>query len=101
MLNTNMNVNLTEHFSEFINRLVESGEYENASEVMRTALRLLERQTEREARKLELLRKLAQEGLDSLDQERGAKFSSMEELRNHIAVLGAKATRRVVKDTAN
>jgi putative addiction module CopG family antidote len=37
-----MNVALTEHFENLIHRLVESGRYNNASEVVRDALRKLE-----------------------------------------------------------
>jgi antitoxin ParD1/3/4 len=37
------NVNLTKELDQFVASRVESGHYANASEVMRTALRLLER----------------------------------------------------------
>ncbi|MFM8478710.1 MAG: type II toxin-antitoxin system ParD family antitoxin [Planctomycetaceae bacterium] len=39
------NVNLTEHYSEFVDQLVASGRYKNASEVVRDGLRLLELKT--------------------------------------------------------
>jgi len=38
------NVNLPEKLDKFITAKVESGDYANASEVMRTALRLLEKE---------------------------------------------------------
>jgi antitoxin ParD1/3/4 len=38
------NVVLTDHQSEFVDSLVASGRYQNASEVMRSGLRLLERE---------------------------------------------------------
>jgi antitoxin ParD1/3/4 len=38
------NVVLTDHQSEFVDALVASGRYQNASEAMRSGLRLLERE---------------------------------------------------------
>jgi antitoxin ParD1/3/4 len=35
------NINLTEHFDDFVERQVSSGRYSNASEIDREALRLL------------------------------------------------------------
>ena len=37
-----MNIALTKHFEELIARLVESGRYNNSSEVVRAGLRILE-----------------------------------------------------------
>ena len=45
------NVNLTAELNAFIRAQVASGQYQNASEVVRTALRLLQRQHERDQRK--------------------------------------------------
>jgi antitoxin ParD1/3/4 len=53
------------HFEGFIERLIESGRYSTASEVIRDGLRLIEeREQSREAR-LEWLRAEIQKGLDS------------------------------------
>jgi antitoxin ParD1/3/4 len=60
-----MNVSLTPHLEDFVHQTVASGRYQSASEVVRTALRLLEeRERERQA-KLERLRLEIQKGLDS------------------------------------
>ncbi|MFL5342367.1 MAG: type II toxin-antitoxin system ParD family antitoxin [Gemmataceae bacterium] len=60
-----MNVSLTPHLEQFVHETVNSGRYQSASEVVRTALRLLEeRERERQA-KLECLRREIQKGLDS------------------------------------
>jgi antitoxin ParD1/3/4 len=60
-----LNVSLTPHLEQFIHETVNSGRYQSASEVVRTALRLLEeRERERQA-KLECLRREIQKGLDS------------------------------------
>jgi len=65
------NVNLTKELDRFVARSVKRGRYANASEVMRSALCLLE-QNEREfEEKLAALRNAIQEGLDSGDAEPG------------------------------
>jgi antitoxin ParD1/3/4 len=59
------NVNLTREMDRFVARSVKSGRYANASEVMRSALRLLEREEREYEEKLAALRTAIQEGLDS------------------------------------
>jgi antitoxin ParD1/3/4 len=56
------NVNLTEELDRFVLEKVESGRYENASEVVRTALRTLEREERRCEAKLAALRTAIDEG---------------------------------------
>lgn len=50
------NVSLTKHFADFVDVNVASGRFQNASEVVREALRLLERQPREDELKLEALR---------------------------------------------
>ena len=50
------NVNLTDELDRFVVAKVESGRYENASEVVRAALRSLEREEQRHEAKLAELR---------------------------------------------
>lgn len=59
------NINLTERYNDFLSRQVESGRFKNASEVVRAALHLLERQEQLEEAKLEALRRAVQEGQDA------------------------------------
>ena len=56
------NVNLTEELDRFVLKKVESGRYENASEVVRTALRTLEREEREYEAKLAALRAAIDEG---------------------------------------
>ena len=56
------NVNLTEELDRFVLKKVESGRYENASEVVRTALRTLEREERQYEAKLAALRAAIDEG---------------------------------------
>ena len=60
-----MNVSLTEHFEDFVARQVKSGRYNNASEVIRASLRLLESEEQERETKLEALRGAIREGLES------------------------------------
>ncbi|MGL4859900.1 MAG: type II toxin-antitoxin system ParD family antitoxin [Enterobacteriaceae bacterium] len=54
-------VTIGEHLNSFINRLIDSGRYGSVSEVMRSALRLLEQQEAND----EIVRKAVIEGLES------------------------------------
>ncbi len=56
------NVNLTDELDQFVLAKVESGRYENASEVVRAALRILEREEQRYEAKLAALRTAIDEG---------------------------------------
>jgi antitoxin ParD1/3/4 len=53
------------HFEGFIQKLIESGRYSTASEVIRDGLRLIEEREQSREAKLEWLRTAIQEGLDS------------------------------------
>lgn len=86
------NVNLTEHFDEFVSSQVEQGRYSNASEVMRAGLQLLEQQNEEEVQKLALLKQLAAKGFDQLDQGQGIAIDGNEELAEYIGKLGRRAS---------
>ena len=78
------NVVLTEHQEELIAELVRSGRYQNASEVMREGLRLVElRDREAEAR-LSALRDAAHLGLAALDQGDYRDFATTEDLAEHL-----------------
>ena len=56
------NVNLTQELDRFVLARVESGRFENASEVVRAALRTLEREERLYEAKLEALRAAIEEG---------------------------------------
>jgi antitoxin ParD1/3/4 len=56
------NVNLTEELDRFVLKKVKSGRYENASEVVRAALRTLEREEKQYEAKLAALRAAIDEG---------------------------------------
>jgi antitoxin ParD1/3/4 len=60
-----MNVSLPEELANFVKDRVSTGRYGSASEVVREALRLMERTERLEAEKLELLRQAWREGIES------------------------------------
>jgi antitoxin ParD1/3/4 len=59
------NVNLTEELDRFVAARVQSGRYANASEVVRAALRALERDEQVFEEKMAVLRKALEKGLAS------------------------------------
>jgi antitoxin ParD1/3/4 len=65
------NVNLTKELDQFVASRVAGGLYANASEVMRTALRLLEKEEREYEEKLAVLRAAIAEGDASPDAEEG------------------------------
>lgn len=88
------NVNLTDHYDEFVERLVGSGRYKNASEVMRAGLRLLEREALEDQEKLAALRRLAAEGFDALDRGGGTTLKGEREVAAFVKGIGERAARR-------
>lgn len=75
-----MNVNLTPSLEQFVRNCAESGDYNNASEVVREAVRLLKRVEEQRALKLENLRRTIGEGDDVVAQGNIMDLGSDEDL---------------------
>lgn len=59
------NINLTPALDAFVAELVESGQFQNASEVVRAGLRALKAEQAERGAKIEALRAAIQEGIDS------------------------------------
>lgn len=85
------NVNLTIHYDELVDHLVTSGRFKNASEVMRAGLHLLEQRAREEEEKIALLRSLANEGFQDLDQGRGLVFDDERQLGEFVRRVGRRA----------
>ncbi len=88
------NINLTDHYHDFVDVQVGSGRFKNASEVMRAGLRLLENEAAEQAEKLTVLKKLANEGFDDLDQGRGTQLETQESISAFVSELGQLARKR-------
>ena len=74
------NVNLTDELDSFVLEKIESGRYENASEVIRAALRTLEREEQQFEAKLAALRTAIDEG----DASGVAEGDSFERVRQKL-----------------
>ncbi len=86
------NVVITQHQSEMIESLVESGQYQNASEVLREGLRLVEeRAAERDAR-LKSFRDAVRVGVDDLEEGRYVDLAD-DGLEPFLAGLGRRRRR--------
>lgn len=84
------NVVLSQHQHELVASLVETGRYQNASEVLRDGLRLLERQELEDTAKLAVLRDAAEKGWSNLASGRYDDIAD-ENLDDFIGQLGARA----------
>ena len=62
------NISLTDEQDAFVENVVKSGEYQNASEAVRDALRALQQRRREDALKLQALRVQIKAGLDELDR---------------------------------
>ena len=78
------NVVLTDQQEEIIENLVSSGQYQNASEVLREGLRLLARREAHEKEKLKALREAARIGLGALDRGEYKEFDDVADLEEYI-----------------
>ena len=62
------NISLTDEQDAFIEKVVKAGEYQNASEAVRDALRALQQRRREDALKLKALRVQISAGIDALDR---------------------------------
>ena len=85
------NVVLTNYQASFVERLVSTGRYQNASEVLREGLRMVEQREAEDALRLEALRNAVRVGIADMEQGRYATFESGAQLRGHLASVASKA----------
>jgi antitoxin ParD1/3/4 len=62
------NISLTAEQDAFVERIVKAGEYQNASEAVRDALRALQQRRREDELKLKALRAQIRAGIDELDR---------------------------------
>ena len=82
-----MNFSLTPNLETFIRDRAASGDYNNASEVVREAVRLLKRTEEQRALKLERLRASIREGDEAIATGDFVALNSEQELDTFFADL--------------
>jgi antitoxin ParD1/3/4 len=85
------NVVLTDHQASFLEKLVSSGRYQNASEVLREGLRLVEQREQEDALRLDALRNAVQTGVADIEAGRLNAFESPVTLNAHLKALSSKA----------
>jgi antitoxin ParD1/3/4 len=89
------NISLTPEQDAFVEKVVKSGEYQNASEAVRDALRALQQRRREDALKLKALRLQIKVGVDALD--RGdfveVKDSELDDYLENLTAAPAKAGR--------
>jgi antitoxin ParD1/3/4 len=78
------NVVLTDHQQELIETLVQSGRYQNSSEVVRAGLRLIERSEAEFAARAAALREALAIGVASLERGEGVSFDDDEALSEYL-----------------
>jgi len=62
------NISRTPEQDEFVAKIVKAGEYQNASEAVRDALRVLQKRRREDALKLKAMRMQIKTGVDALEQ---------------------------------
>ena len=85
------NVVLTDRQADLLERLVASGRYQNASEVLREGLRLIEDREAEDKARLEALRDAANVGSADIDAGRFRSFESPAALERHLAAIAKVA----------
>jgi antitoxin ParD1/3/4 len=86
------NVVLSEHQHELVENLVQSGRYQNASEVLREGLRLIEQHERAEEAKLKALTQAAHQGWQDIAAGRYAEVDD-DQLEDFIGQLGRRSAR--------
>lgn len=86
------NVVITDHQAFLLEHLVSSGRYQNASEVLREGLRLVEQRDAEDAYRLDALRNAVQVGAADMAAGRFKSFETNTSLRNHLKSLAQRVT---------
>ena len=81
------NVVLTGHQNAFVEQLVSSGRYQNASEVLREGLRLIERIELENTARLNALKEAAHVGEMDFEAGRYSTFETAEDLKGYLDTL--------------
>ena len=84
------NVVLTDRQEKIIETLVGSGRYQNASEVLREGLRLVEQREAEDVAKLEVLREAAGVGFGALDRGEFKEFDTVDDLQAYLNDLSER-----------
>jgi len=111
-----MNVSITDHLAGYVRRKVKSGRYNNASEVVREALRRMEDEDSRAVRlakpaaedlladltsqQLEGVRQRVRAGIESIERGRYREYEGRDGLKKLADEVKARGRRLLAKETA-
>ncbi len=87
------NVVLTKHHEDVIETLVSTGRYQNASEVMREGLRLIEQREAEDHAKLTALREAARIGFQAIGRGDYEEFQDMQDMNAYLDELTEEVIR--------
>jgi antitoxin ParD1/3/4 len=87
------NISLTDEQDAFVEKVVEAGEYQNASEAVRDALRALQQRRREDALKLKALRVQIKAGVEALDRGDFVELGEAE-LDNYLEGLAVTSDKR-------
>jgi antitoxin ParD1/3/4 len=91
------NVVLTDHQARLLERLVASGRYQNASEVLREGLRLIEARDAEDRLRLDALREAARHGIADMEAGKFRHFDDPAALRRGLEKAADVAVRKGAK----
>lgn len=89
------NIVLTASQAQFVEHLVQSGLYQNASEVLREGLRMVQSKVAEQEAKLLALREAAQVGINDIEAGKFTDFTSVQGLEDHLGALASKARKNL------
>ena len=87
------NVNLTAEQNAFVQKVVATGEYQNASEAIRDALRVLQQRRREDSLKVKVLRAQIRAGTDALERGDFAEIDDVN-LEGYLERLTRPAAKR-------
>lgn len=87
------NISLTDEQDAFVEQVVEAGEYQNASEAIRDALRALQQRRREDALRLEALRAQIELGTSALDRGEADEIDSSD-LEAYVEELTPRKAKR-------
>ncbi|HUE85813.1 MAG TPA: type II toxin-antitoxin system ParD family antitoxin [Vicinamibacterales bacterium] len=88
------NISLTPEQDAFVEKVVEAGEYQNASEAIRDALRVLQQRRKEDSLRLKALRAQIKVGIDAIDRGDFAEVDDAD-LEGYLERLTPSPVKRV------
>jgi len=88
------NIVLTDHQEQLLGTLIKAGRYQNASEILREGLRLVEEKELQHQQKQLALRNAVAEGLQDVDEGRTIRLGVGEEITDYLSQRASEITKK-------